>query len=182
MLIVEIMTRRQDTRGAIWVSAVLFMAVSIIVLSILLTATLPLVEKLKARNVVTETKVLLATMDDNIRTVAREGPGSQRELPFTINEGELSIQENSVTWVMPVKDKLIEPGYIIPEGRLTLFLTETPVKGTYIMNMTTTYESFAEIKLLSQYQNPFVGTYTAVIRNTGNYTNDGLPQITFLVI
>ncbi len=177
------MMNARSSRGAIWVSAVLFMAVSVVIISLLLSAALPLIESMKQRNILAETKHLLTVVDESIRTVAREGPGSQRDVHLTIDAGKLIINQDDDTllWEMVVSDKLIEPGYVITEGQLRLYLATTPVKNKYKMNITLSYADTVDLLLDTQYQNPFFGKYTAIIAHNSSYatssTGTSMPQV-----
>lgn len=160
-------------RGDIWISAVLYMALGIIVIALILAASLPVIDRLKDRNTVTETKKLLSTIDETITIVAKEGPGSQRELsPLTVNKGQLFIEEKNDTifWQMKTTAPLLEPNVPIKEGILTLLLTPTPVKDEFQMSISTSYKNNINITLISDYKSPFTGKYSAVIQHTGTYT------------
>ena len=83
-------------KGQIWISAVLYSALGIIIITIILSAGLPLINKIRDRNLVTQTKDIMRTLDDNIKKVANEGPGSKRFLsPLIIDGGELVIYETN---------------------------------------------------------------------------------------
>ena len=172
-------------RGAIWVSAVLYIAVGTIVISILLASALPLVEKIKDRNSFVQAKELILVLDETIRTVATEGPGSQRELsPLTIKAGQIIIShdEDKVIWSMDTKAKLMEPNTVIKEGVLSLQLKTTPVSGKYLMTVETSYRNIYDITLNSRYQPPYTGTYTLIVKNTGVFTQQNRPTIELKVI
>ena len=161
-------------RGDIWISAVLYMALGIIAISLILTAGLPLIEKAKDRNTVIQTKNLMFTLDEKIKTVANEGPGSQRELnPFIINSGKLIIDENNdrITWTMETKARLSEPNILIEEGSLNMLLNKTFVKDKFNINLFLNYNDI-DLKLNSPFGNPFTGKYKTVIKHTGQFTGN----------
>lgn len=160
-------------KGDIWISAVLYMALGIIVIALILAASLPLIDRLKDRNTVTETKKLLLAMDETIKIVSKEGPGSQRELsPLTINKGQLFIDEknDTIMWKLKTSAQLLEPGITIKEGVLSMMLTPTPVKDEFLMTIGLSYQHDVNITLVSDYQSPFTGKYSAVISHTGAYS------------
>ncbi len=172
-------------RGAIWVSAVLYIAVGTIVISILLASALPLVAKIKDRNSFIQAKELMLIIDKTVRTVATEGPGSQRELsPVTINAGKIMIDpaHSSITWSMETTAKLLEPNIPIEEGVLTLQLRPTPVVNKYHISMQLSYQNVYNITLASQYQPPYFGTYTFVVKHTGRFTQQNMPAIELQVL
>jgi len=163
----------RSKKSVIWISAVLYIAMGIIVISILLTAVIPVVNKLKDKNTFIDTKKLLYILDNNIKTVAKEGPGSQRDLsPFVLNAGKLFIFENNETivWTMETTAELIEPNIPINEGVLDLYLEKTQVVGKNLIKASIDYGSSYDLKLSSSLKPPFSGRYSLLIKHTGNYT------------
>ena len=76
--------------GEVWVSAVLYLALGLILITIVLAAGIPLINKIRDRNTVAQTKDILFVLDKNIRTVASEGTGSKRYVsPVNIDAVEL---------------------------------------------------------------------------------------------
>ena len=67
-------------KGQTWISAVLYIALGTVVLTIIIAAGLPVLNKLRDRNAVLQTKEVLFELNNVIRTVVSEGPGSQRSL------------------------------------------------------------------------------------------------------
>ena len=171
MLVLDDMTRKK--RGEIWISAVLFFALGIIVIAMVLSASLPVVEKLKDRAVVAESKEVLLALDSAISTVAREGPGSRREITsLTVNEGRLFIDSDTdlLRWEMKTSALIMEPDIPLREGVLSMMLHSTPVKGDYLMNLSISYHDRIDLLLESEYQSPFFGKYSMLISHKGNYT------------
>lgn len=175
-------------KGDIWISAVLYMALGIIVIALILAASLPLIDRLKDRNTVTETKKLLLAMDETIKIVAKEGPGSQRELsPLTVNKGQLYIDpvNESIYWTLKTSAPLLEPGVTIIEGVLSMNLIQTPIKDQYLLTIRLSYKDGIDLNLTSDYKSPFIGHYTAIIAHTGVYTTiagQTLPVIAIRII
>ncbi|MBI2667453.1 hypothetical protein HYX17_01640 [Candidatus Woesearchaeota archaeon] len=161
-------------KGQIWISAVLYTALGVVIITIILSAGLPLINKIRDRNLVTQTKNIMHTLDDNIRKVVNEGPGSKRFIsPLIIDGGELVIDETNdrMIWSLKTKNKMAEPNIVFDESSLKLFLNETAVEDEYIVNLELRYENFADLKLSSQYENPFIGEYSMSIEHDGTYTN-----------
>ena len=161
-------------KGQIWISAVLYTALGLVIITILLSAGLPLINKIRDRNLVTQTKNIMHTLDDNIRKVVNEGPGSKRFIsPLVIDSGELIIDETNdrIIWSLKTNNKMAEPNIIFDEGSLKMFLNETAVEDEYIVNLELRYDNFADLQLSSQYGNPFIGEYSMSIEHDGTYTN-----------
>ncbi len=157
-------------KGSLWVSAVLYLALGIIALSLILTAGLPMISKMQDRNTVAQTKDLFYTLNKNILEVANEGPGSKRVLsPFEIKAGELNVDEdnNAIIWILLTKNELIEPNLDINEGPFTMRIEETNIVGEYEFSLTMPYDDIASLNLNSLFTGPYIGKYTVTIVRTG---------------
>lgn len=158
-------------KGDVWISAVLYMGLGVLALTLILSAGMPLVEKLKDKNIISQTKSLFFVIDENIRGVTNEGPGSRRYLdPVTLGKGEMYVEADRVWWKMKTTIKIMEPGIISREGSLALAENETLIVNEYLMNIFADYNEIAKIELISEYDNPFQGSYTMAIKNTGRFT------------
>lgn len=172
-------------RGQIWISVVLYMALGIIALTLILTAGVPLVQKMKDKNTFAQTKTLFFTLDNNIKAVTNEGPGAARFLsPFEIKEGDFYVDEeaDTVRWQMKTSAKLLEATYDargdetevskFNEGPLTFYTNETIEVDEYILTFDLDYSSSADIELVSDFVNPFRGVYSVKVFNTGEFTEN----------
>jgi type II secretory pathway pseudopilin PulG len=170
-------------RGYVWVSAVLYIALGVIAISIVLSATLPLIEKMKDKNTFSETKEVLYVLDKNIREVFNEGPGSQRILsPFIIREGMFYIDENdydTINWSYKTKAFILEPGASKTEGNIYISSIETNITDESLLELSSIY-TFININITSSFGNPFLGTYTIVVKNTG-VIKDGKTIVNLIV-
>jgi type II secretory pathway pseudopilin PulG len=160
-------------RGDIWISAVLYMALGIVVLTIVLAAGLPVIQKMKDRQTLTQTKNLMNTLDQTIRTVYNEGPSSKRTVELKIGRGRFQIFDkdnqnnpNTIHWELETKALLSEPDTPITEGTLTILTTSTSVKGKYIINLDLNYNEFLDIIYDGQ-QNVISGKTKLQILNKG---------------
>ena len=92
----------KEKQGQIWISAILFLSIGVMIIVLILSAIMPVVDRLADRNTLSSTKNLLLEIDETIKTVAREGPGSQRNLDITLNKGELYFQNDTyqIKWIM----------------------------------------------------------------------------------
>lgn len=170
-------------RGAIWISAVLYVAVGVIVLSLLLSALLPLIEKIKDRNTFIQTKELFFTLDKTITTTAQEGPGSQRSLtPLTIAKGMLIVNDSTDTliWEMKTRADVLSPGAMIQEGPLNLTAIASPVQGEYTLRILLSYAGIYNVSVQSSVPQPYQGKYTLVVRHTGTFTPTNQPGIALI--
>ncbi len=178
-------------KGQIWISAVIYIALGIVALTLIINAGIPLINKMKDKNTIIQTKDLMFSLDENIRTVVSEGPGSRRYLsPFDIKRGELFIDvedSNEILWKLDTKLAYMEEGVVKKEGGLNLFLDPNTVEGAtirgeYVMNLQLKYENL-DIALESTYGNPFSGSYSLSIEHTGEYDETtNKPKILLKVI
>ncbi|MBU2638387.1 MAG: hypothetical protein KJ955_05410 [Nanoarchaeota archaeon] len=185
-----------NNKGQIWISAVLYMALGVIVLTIVLAAGVPMIQKMKDKNSFAQAKVVFASVNDNIMEVINEGPGSRRYLsPFEIKAGDFVVDETDslVVWSMKTNAKLMEPSYFftgtptgVPEfreGALYIYARETNIVDEYITNLKLDYKDTAHLKLDSIFTGPFAGTYSLTIEHTGSYDPvDSLPEIKIKVM
>lgn len=161
-------------RGDIWVSAVLYLTLGVIAIALILGAAIPFVNKMKDRNTIAQTKEVLATLDETIRLVANEGPGSQRELsPFTIGAGKLTVDAatEEIKWEMETEAVTQELNTPLREGVLTLTLSDTRTEGKYIMIIATQYTSL-DLNLSSSLSNPFTGKFSVLVQHSGRFPNN----------
>lgn len=159
-------------RGQIWISAVLYMALGVVILTIILAAGVPLIQKMKDKNTVTQTKNMFFVLDENVRGVLNEGPGAKRYLsPFEVRAGEFYVNTDKdlLTWKITTTAKLIEPGIEMSEGAVKMQSTKTLLVDEFIMNLMLNYTNVAKLNLVSDFQNPFTGVYSLSIKNTGTY-------------
>ncbi len=160
--------------GEIWVSAILFISLGVIVISLILTATIPLVNRISDKNTIVRTKEILLKIDDTIKTVANEGPGSQRQLdPLIMDKGELYIQNGTylIAWTLDTESAVMEKDVEITEGNIHQILNSTFVEEVNEMKLWTTSDRF-NVTLNSKFTSPFKGEYLVVVRHTGQFYND----------
>lgn len=188
-----------NKKGDVWISVVLYTAIGVIALTIILSAGLPLIQKMRDKNTVAQTKQLMAVVDENIRAVISEGPGSRRFLsPLEIKAGDLYIETGNIEpdgdriyWTFKTTAKMVEPRWDsngnpiidantdgVPdlpefrEGALRISSNESIIVDEYIFVMGLDYSNFADIELNSPFTNPFKGLYSMTIENTGTFVDN----------
>ncbi len=171
-------------KSEIWVSAVLYIVLGLVILTLLLSVGIPLINKIRDRNVVVQTKAVMFAIDSNVREIViNEGPGAIRDLSvIEIKQGFMDIDEDAdrIKWSMATKNRMIEPGMSFKEGTLDRFLQETNVEGEYIINLELNYAGFADLVLESDILGPYKGTHRMFIKHTGEYTDidgDSVPDV-----
>lgn len=166
-----------NKRGAIWISAVLYMGLGIIILSMILAVGLPAVQKMKDQFTIKETKNLMSVLDENIRTVYQEGPGSQRVVDLKISRGSFEIdgEADDINWSLSTKIPASQPGEPdIKEGNLIIFTEPTPVEDQYGVTLSLDYSNFLDITYVNEQQTISGNTKLSILNNGAN---EGLIEI-----
>src|SRR3989344_4483624 len=119
-----------NKKADIWISAVIYIGLAITILTIVLAAGMPVINKLRDKNVEIQTRDVMSSLDDTIRTVVKEGPGSRRTPVIKINRGEFKIDEaqNEIVWTLSnSKFMFSQPDVPIDEGNLKINTENSPV-------------------------------------------------------
>ncbi|MBI2142813.1 hypothetical protein HYU20_00535 [Candidatus Woesearchaeota archaeon] len=114
------MLHNQSKKGAIWVSAVIYVLVGVVVLTIVIEAGIPLINKLQERSDVNRARNTFTSIDQQIQEVAKEGQGSQRVVPLEVSEGTVRVEDNKLRWKIETTSKIIEPKTRVELGNLVI--------------------------------------------------------------
>ena len=153
-----------NKRGDIWISAALYTALGVIMVTLILSVAMPFVNKLKERNTVLQTKNVMYEMDNVIRAVYNEGFGSRRPLFVEIGEGDFLIDtaNEKISWKIISEEKLgIEPDLANPIEEGSLKIKSKSLGQGYEIELYLEYDSIdieSNLKLLS-------GKYNLVIEH-----------------
>jgi type II secretory pathway pseudopilin PulG len=166
---------KTNKKGDIWISAVLYIALGIIILSLVLAVGIPTIQKMRDNQLAKQTKEIMFVIDNNVRSVFNQGPGAQTQLKVEIGRGDLDINTalNEISWTTRTKAILSEPGFPVNEGNLQILTEDSPQKGEYDLTLTLAY---TQITLDYSGINPIKGTHLLSISNTGG----GVVKITQL--
>lgn len=156
-----------NKNGDVWISAVIYIGLGIILLSIILAAGLPAIDRMRDTYTAKQTKEIMLTVDTNIRSVYNQGPGAQTQVKLRINKGEFSIDptENKIIWSTRTKAILSEVDAPVSEGNLLILTENSPQKGEYILTLTLDY-SETDVNLIYE-EGILKGTNTMIITNKG---------------
>ncbi len=179
----------KNKRGDVWVSAVIYFGLGMILLTLLLSAGTPVINRLRDKNIALQTKEVLQVLDANIREVAREGPGSQRPIVVDMRKGEFKVDAdtNTIKWVYKTTAILTEPCKSIrltdtnkdgfPDDCASLIVKEgtvnqltTGVKGDYTIAMSLAYPQIYLV--VPGPTSSIIGRTDLIIRNDGLYCID----------
>ncbi|MFC1753047.1 hypothetical protein ACFL96_06590 [Thermoproteota archaeon] len=109
---------KMNRKAQIWISAILFILVITVSLTIVLQAGGPVINNLQDKTVFTRQKNLFLALDQNIRDIAAEGQGSQRVIPVEIEKGQLEVTDGTLRWAFRTDAKILESGSEIDLGNL----------------------------------------------------------------
>lgn len=170
-------------KGDVWISAVLYFGIGIVVLTILLTAGLPVINKLRDKNIIVQTKEVMHTLDENIREVMKDGPGSQRLVTVNLKKGSLNIEGNKVKWVydrskVPISE--VNPDnegdIVASEGNLKVKTIQGTEKGVYIIEIFADYSDLAIVEREAGSSTTLVGLSDLLVKNDGVPANQPAGQ------
>jgi len=111
---------RHNKKGVIWISAVIYVMVAVVVMVIALEAGLPLIENLTDRNAFSKIRDTMVGIDKQVQQIASEGQGSQRVIPLEIIDGELSVEDQKLRWKLETESKLVESQTRVKLGNLVI--------------------------------------------------------------
>lgn len=118
-------------KGDVWISAALYFGLGVVVLAIILAAGTPVINKLRDKNIAVQTKEVMFTLDNNIREVARGGPGTQRLLHVDIKKGNFNVEvPDKIIWTYKTRAILSEPEDVVD------WIDGTPIKEGNLNIMT----------------------------------------------
>ncbi len=107
-------------KGAIWISAVLYVLIAVVIMIIVLEAGLPLIKSLNEKSAFTRIRDTLVSLDKQIQQVASEGQGSQRIIPLEITDGEFKVEEQKIRWKLETDSKIVESKTRVELGNLVV--------------------------------------------------------------
>lgn len=154
---------------ATWISAVLYFGLGIIILTIVLTSAMPVIKKVRDKNIALQSKEMLVSLDSAIREVYK-GVGSKRVLSIEVKKGKLYLLNSTISnklenlediqlpnknlngtlWQYKTTSILTEPGDCsnqqqdvpeVTEGNLHIRTCLSDVEGEYIIQIWTEYEN-----------------------------------------
>ena len=105
-------------KASIWVSATLYTLIVIAAIILVLSAIIPLIQKMQEKSLFTKANNDMLDIDQNIVGVGSEGPGSQRVVPIQLQDGLLKVSSGQIYWELLSKSKVVEPRTAISAGHL----------------------------------------------------------------
>lgn len=155
-------------KGDIWISAALYFGLGIVVLSLILSAGLPVINKLRDKNIIIQTKEIMFNLDNIIRDVARGGAGEQRVVNLDIKKGQFLINNDydTLNWTTEVNIQVSEIGIPYKESNIIISTEKSKVEGEFITTLSLDYSGIADINYIDPTQ-IVTGQNRLIIRNNG---------------
>jgi len=137
---------RNNRKAQIWISAVLYLLVTVVVMFIVLDAGIPLLNNMKDKSVFTRTKDNFVNLDQHIKKISFTEEGSQEVIPFEVTEGNLLFDENNVVWSMQTEAQVLEPNTKLESGNLYL-VSDLDVSAKEYANHYVMQNSYISVRL-----------------------------------
>ena len=155
-------------KGDIWISAALYFGLGIVVLSLILAAGLPVINKLRDKNIIIQTKEIMFNLDNIIRAVTRGGAGEQRVVNLDIKKGQFLINNNhdTINWTTESNIQVSEIGVPYKESNVIISTEKSNVEGEFITTLSLDYSGIADITYIDPTQ-IVTGQNRLIIRNNG---------------
>jgi len=112
--------KKPKKRGQVWISAVLYVLIIVVAITIILSTGLPILEKMKDKTVFTQAKNTLLNLDQYFQRIKDEGQGSQRVVPVEIRKGNLAIEGDKLLWQLETEAEILQPRSSIDIGNIKI--------------------------------------------------------------
>ena len=117
---IKMLAKVKVKKAQIWVSAVLYVLMTTILMVVVLEAGVPLLNDMKDKSIFVQTKDNFVSLSQHIEEVSSSGPGSQRLVPIEIKKGYLSIGNEKVKWSMDTTADILAPMSKISLGNVKI--------------------------------------------------------------
>lgn len=107
-------------KGQVWISAVLYILIIVVAITIILNTGLPILEKMKDKTVFVQAKNTWTNLDQYIQRIKDEGQGSQRVIPIEIRKGDVSVEGDRLVWQIETEAEILEPRSSIDIGNIRI--------------------------------------------------------------
>ena len=163
-----------EKKGAIWVSTVLYILITIAVLGIAFAALKPEIDKMRDKAIIEQSIGMMNEFDKTIDQV-KEVPGTRREIRVVLKKGTLVFdfdgENDKIVWQFDTTYKYSEPGVGIEIGNI--IAKTTKVTGAYSITLTLDYEEKIDIQFNGDDREKITTAselpYTFFIENKGDY-------------
>ncbi|MFC1698170.1 hypothetical protein ACFL1H_07550 [Nanoarchaeota archaeon] len=105
-------------RGQIYVSAILFIAIMIVIIAIVINFSGGIVEDNKLKVEYVNSKNAMLNLDNVVQDVAQQGVGSQKEFLFEMEQAKLYVEDGSLVWELESDEPIIASGVQLNLGNV----------------------------------------------------------------
>ncbi len=112
--------KKKEKRGQLWISAILYILVVVVALTLILSVGVPLINEMREKISFTRAKDTMLNLDQYIVDIASEGEGSQRVVPVEITAGKLKIENNKLVWELDTGADIVSSRSKIDIGNLVI--------------------------------------------------------------
>lgn len=166
-------------KAQIWISAILYVLVTALIMVIVLEALSPILDNMKDQSIFERTRDTFLSLNQYIKDVSVEGQGSQRVVPVEIQKGTLAVQNNELEWKMSTKADILEPRSMQDLGNLFLVsngeVSSYESNGTFVLENSKVKFVFNEIGSPTNFTNI---TSSEIINQSSLKTPSGSVDIT----
>jgi len=162
-------------KGAIWISAVLYILISLAVLSLVLVSVQPIINKNRDKTIFSQTEQILKNIDDTIGRVS-ENQGNKFSSDVKISRGNLIINPSMDVIEFQLNDsayQFSEENQLIKQGKINILTTKNGDKWKVSMylNYSGTYDlTFGRQDIRNRVLVESGQDYTLSFENVGGLT------------
>ncbi|VVB78077.1 Uncharacterised protein [uncultured archaeon] len=163
--------KKNNFKGQVWIETVVYTLIGLAIMAILLSISMPQIEKIKDKSIITQTTDSLNVLNSKV-SEAEEARGSIRVVNFKIAKGRLELNSsgNKVIYTLEnTKLELSQIGESIKEGNVIMETKKSGDKFNIFLTMdynntlNLTYNGKKETKVLQAGTAP----YKIILENTG---------------
>jgi len=122
---------RFQRKSQMWVSAILYILVVVVALTLILSVGIPIINEMKEKIAFNRAKDTMLNLDQHIVDIASEGEGSQRVIPIEINAGKLKVENNQLIWELDTSADIVTSRSKIDVGNLIIVSNANVQATTY---------------------------------------------------
>ena len=167
-----------NKQSQVWISAVLYILVSVLIMVLVLEALTPVIDDIKDKSVFTRMEDAFLSINQQIREVGLEGRGSQRIIPIEVHKGTLTVADNALRWEMDTPADILEPRTQNEIGNVLVTsnaeVTATEYNNSFVLENSIIKVNFTKLGSANNYTN---FTSDEIISNIYYKTQDKITEV-----
>ncbi len=132
-----------EKKAVIWVSTVLYILITIAVLSIAFAALKPRIDEMRDKAIIEQSIDMMGKIDETISQV-QDTPGTRREVQINLKKGSLIFDcaDKNIIWEFDSVTKYSEVGKEIDNGNIKIKTSDKAgASGVWTVTLTLAYET-----------------------------------------